>query len=265
MTSTIGPLLVQAANNNWVFLARRLKITRYGVISLRSKNGSSFALNPPVKAATNMKSWFDTVRDDNETEGGDYWIRGLLQLYEADQRLYYIGCNNCFTKIDVDPGVTYDCHFCEKKVVFCIRPLVIMSVTDDTGSSDVVVVGSVAERIMQTTTDQIAELKKMGQPYDLNSVRTDFENKIFLMLLRRGSGKKAGIQRRPLLVAYYDETSTDKGQVTNNALSRLKRQMNKLAIGLESSSAKRQLTMTPANNNTPTRNLMLREAHKRQL
>ncbi|GAA0164428.1 hypothetical protein LIER_20068 [Lithospermum erythrorhizon] len=156
MTSTMGPLLVQAVNNNSVLLARRLKITRYGVISLLAKNGSLFALNPPVEAATNMKSWFDTVRDDvlsllfegqpmsnycdliydgsmkantvadlqNETQGSDYWIRGLLQLYEADQRLYYTG------------------------FVSCIRPLVTMLVTDDTGSSDVVAVGSVDERIM---------------------------------------------------------------------------------------------------------------------
>ncbi|GAA0164429.1 hypothetical protein LIER_20069 [Lithospermum erythrorhizon] len=87
-------------------------------------------------------------------------------------------------------------------------------------------------------------------PYEFNYVRADFENKTFLMLLCRGSGKKTGIQRRPLLMAYYDETSTDKDKVTNNALSPLKRQMKELAIGPESSSAKRQLTMTPANNNT---------------
>ncbi|GAA0164198.1 hypothetical protein LIER_39737 [Lithospermum erythrorhizon] len=148
MTSTRAPLLVQATNNNAVLLARRLKITRYGVISLRAKNSSSFPLNPPVESATNMKSWFDTVKDDvlpqllkgqpvtnyrdlvyegnmkvntvvelaNETEGGDYWIRGFLQIYKTYQKLYYIGYSDCFTKIDVDPGVTYDCHFCEKKL-----------------------------------------------------------------------------------------------------------------------------------------------------
>ncbi|GAA0158501.1 hypothetical protein LIER_15509 [Lithospermum erythrorhizon] len=64
MTSTIAPLLVEAANKNAVLLARRLKITRYGVVSLRAKNSTSFALNPPVESASNMKSWFDTVRND---------------------------------------------------------------------------------------------------------------------------------------------------------------------------------------------------------
>ncbi|GAA0155223.1 hypothetical protein LIER_12999 [Lithospermum erythrorhizon] len=124
-----------------------------------------------------------------------------------------------------------------------------MSIRDDSGASEVVAVGSVAERIMQTTTEQITELKKMGQIYDLNSVQADFEDKIFLTLLRRGSGKKARIQRRPLLVAYYDETSADKGKATDNTLSPLKRQLNQMAIASESTS-KRQLMMTPADENT---------------
>ncbi|GAA0154715.1 hypothetical protein LIER_12618 [Lithospermum erythrorhizon] len=78
---------------------------------------------------------------------------------------------------------------------------------------------------MQTTAEQIIELKKMGQTYDLTSVKVDFEDKMFLMLLRQGSGKKARIQRRLLLVAYNDETSVDKGKATDNAFSPLKRQL----------------------------------------
>ncbi|GAA0147618.1 hypothetical protein LIER_07274 [Lithospermum erythrorhizon] len=167
---TIAPLLVEAANNNTILLSRRLKITRYGVLSLRSKIGTLFAINLPVESAMHMKSWFNTVRDDvlpqllegksiskyrdlvydgsmkihtvselqNETEVGDYWIRGFLQIYDSDQKLYYIGC-----------------------VVSCMRSIVIMSITDNSGSSEVVAVGNVAERIMQTTPERISELRKM--------------------------------------------------------------------------------------------------------
>ncbi|GAA0158572.1 hypothetical protein LIER_38684 [Lithospermum erythrorhizon] len=68
------------------------------------------------------------------------------------------------------------------------------------------------------------------------------------MLLRRGSREKAGIQRRSLLVAYYDETSAD-SKIIDNTLSPLKRQLNQIAIASESTS-KRQLMMTPADKNT---------------
>ncbi|GAA0138452.1 transporter [Lithospermum erythrorhizon] len=98
-----------------------------------------------------------------------------------------------------------------------------MSVTDDTGCLEVVAIGKVAERIMQTTPEHINELKKIGETYDLNSIKTDFENKMFLMLLHQSTGKRSGIQRQPLLVAYYDKGS-------HNTLSPLKRQMNQMAI-----------------------------------
>ncbi|GAA0176588.1 hypothetical protein LIER_42100 [Lithospermum erythrorhizon] len=68
---------------------------------------------------------------------------------------------------------------------------------------------------------------------------------MFLMLLHQSAGKKAGIQRRPLLEAYYNETSDEKGKSTDNTLSPLKRQMNQMEIDPESSS-KRQLTMMPS-------------------
>ncbi|GAA0160398.1 hypothetical protein LIER_16961 [Lithospermum erythrorhizon] len=51
---------------------------------------------------------------------------------------------------------------------------------------------------------QVAEIP-LNQSYDLNSIRAEFENKIFLMLLRWSSGKKYAIPGRPLLLAYYDE------------------------------------------------------------
>ncbi|GAA0158502.1 hypothetical protein LIER_15510 [Lithospermum erythrorhizon] len=106
------------------------------------------------------------------------------------------------------------------------RPIVIMSVTDDTGCLEVVAVGKVVERIMQSTPEHINELQKIGETYDLNSIKIDFENKIFLMLLHQSNGKRSRMQRRPLLVTYYDEGS-------HNMLFPLKRQMNQMAISPE--------------------------------
>ncbi|GAA0153703.1 hypothetical protein LIER_11875 [Lithospermum erythrorhizon] len=122
-----------------------------------------------------------------------------------------------------------------------------MSITDNSGSLEAVVVGKVAERIMQTTPERISELAKMGETYNLSSVRSDFENKMFLMLLYQSAGKKAGIQRRPLLEAYYNETSNDKGKSTDNTLSPLKRQMNQMEIDPDSAVIQNPETGTQSN------------------
>ncbi|GAA0174729.1 hypothetical protein LIER_28062 [Lithospermum erythrorhizon] len=67
MILAIGPTLVEAANTNAVVVAKRLKATRYKVVSLRSKNSSSFAVNPPIEAARNLKTWCDSMRETELT------------------------------------------------------------------------------------------------------------------------------------------------------------------------------------------------------
>ncbi|GAA0167262.1 DNA helicase [Lithospermum erythrorhizon] len=65
LTSTIGPYLMEASRNYEVVVAKRLKVTRsrYGVITVRGKNSSSFAVDPPIEAASGLKSWFDSMRE----------------------------------------------------------------------------------------------------------------------------------------------------------------------------------------------------------
>ncbi|GAA0164741.1 hypothetical protein LIER_20302 [Lithospermum erythrorhizon] len=132
----------------------------------------------------------------NTTECRDYWIRGFLQIYKEDQKLFYVGCSNYFSKINISDGIHYTCLLCKKEVVFRLREIVIMSVEDLIGSIEVVATGNVADQILQMTTSQIMELIKLGEAYDLNNIRADFQNKIFLMLLRRIYIRKFDTQRR---------------------------------------------------------------------
>ncbi|GAA0156521.1 hypothetical protein LIER_38284 [Lithospermum erythrorhizon] len=277
LTSSVGPSLVAASRNHNIVVAKRLKITRtrYGVTSVRAKNSSSFAVDPPVEGATYLKSWFDTVRDaelpqlledksiltyrdmvragsirtytvaeiQNSTECRDYWIRGLLQLHEEDQKLFYVGCSNCFSKINISDGVQYTCLLCKKEVVSRLRPIVIMSIEDLTGSMEAVATGNVAEQIIQTTSSQIVELMKLGQTYDLHSIKTEFQNKTFLMLLRRTYARRFDAQRRLLLAAYFDEPHS---QIASQSLT--PDDTSSSAFPLTSPSAKRtpqEISMSP--------------------
>ncbi|GAA0174728.1 hypothetical protein LIER_28061 [Lithospermum erythrorhizon] len=97
----------------------------------------------------------------NPSESGDYWVRGFLQLSEQNQKLYYIGCSNCFSKINVEAGICYTCALCNKEVISCLRPIVIMSVTDYTGSMEVVSIQNIADQILQATPTKISELQNL--------------------------------------------------------------------------------------------------------
>ncbi|GAA0166259.1 hypothetical protein LIER_40155 [Lithospermum erythrorhizon] len=133
--------------------------------SVRAKNSSSLAVDPPVEGAADLKSWVDTLK------------------FKIQQSVETIGLEEVVSHL----------------------PIVIMSIEDLTGSMETVATGNVAEKIIQTTSSQIAELMKLGQAYDLHGIKTEFQNKMFLMLLRQTYARRFDAQSHLLLAAYFDE------------------------------------------------------------
>ncbi|GAA0158820.1 hypothetical protein LIER_38729 [Lithospermum erythrorhizon] len=64
--------------------------------------------------------------------GVDYWVRGSLLLINTDQQLYYVACGNCKTKVRNDVGEEYLYFICNEKVIATLRPIVVLSVADQT-------------------------------------------------------------------------------------------------------------------------------------
>ncbi|GAA0150646.1 hypothetical protein LIER_09539 [Lithospermum erythrorhizon] len=86
-----------------------------------------------------------------------------------------------------------------------------MTATDQSVVEQVVAIEEVAERILQTTAEDMARLHNMGEKLELDSIKVTFQGKTYLMMLRRTFGKNAENQRRLLLLSYYeDPTSTTK-------------------------------------------------------
>ncbi|GAA0173222.1 hypothetical protein LIER_26881 [Lithospermum erythrorhizon] len=112
------------------------------------------------------------------TKPGDYWIRAFLQIHEEEQKLYYLACSNCFSKISAhQEGIAYTCYNCDKEVTVVPRMLVVISTSDGTGTVKITAIGSIAERILQTTAINISKLSNLGEHYDLNSIRSEFHKK----------------------------------------------------------------------------------------
>ncbi|GAA0159641.1 hypothetical protein LIER_16367 [Lithospermum erythrorhizon] len=241
MTDIQGPVLMEAMNSRAAVVAKRLSFTKYNGISLASKNSSSFIINPPIEEALNLKSWIESKTDEeiqamlvdqtvtqskqrvdegsepiytvaelqNITKPGDYWMRGFLQIHEEEQKLYYLACSNCFSKISAHKeGISYECYNCNKEVTAVPRSLVVMSASDGTGMIKIAAIGSIADKILQTTAVNISRLSNLDQYYDLDTIISDFNEKVFLMLLRRSFGKQNEHQRKMLLVGYFDDTNS---------------------------------------------------------
>ncbi|GAA0139218.1 hypothetical protein LIER_35048 [Lithospermum erythrorhizon] len=180
---------------------------------------------------------------DNLLESGDYWVKGFLQLSEEHQKLFYVGCSNCHSKIDIeDIGIHYECHVCNKNVVTTLRPFVVLSIIDHTSTAKPIAMGDVAETILQNSISNTAKLTKLGLDYDLQSIRSELDGRQFMMFLRHSSNANNE--------AIQESTLSDQPEIIESlsSLSPLKRQMNQMSIDT-GTKAKRQLTYIFENKN----------------
>ncbi|GAA0166115.1 hypothetical protein LIER_40124 [Lithospermum erythrorhizon] len=192
-------------------------------------------------------------KSDRRTAGGR----------KKEQMVYCINeSTNCNSKTSTnEEGVEYTCNICLKKATTVARPVIVMVITDQIdqmNSIKVLAVDNVAEQILQTTAGNIFRLSKMGQNYDVNTIRSELHGKVFLMLLRSTFGQQNERQRKMLLIAFYDETGsaddqdverTSKGKFVvstqSSPLLPLKCQMSAITLAPELS-IKKKLVM-PAN------------------
>ncbi|KAG9148757.1 hypothetical protein Leryth_013433 [Lithospermum erythrorhizon] len=140
-----------------------------------------------------------------EEECGDFLTRAYMQISLDDRKLYYIGCNSCFAKVNSSAGIDYTCMLCLKNVTSSMRLVVAVDVFDGTGRVIAGAIEFVVEQILKTTTAQLSQLLKLGVKYNLDPIRAELENKKFLDLLRRTYSRKLGGARRLLLVAFFDD------------------------------------------------------------
>ncbi|GAA0183194.1 hypothetical protein LIER_30655 [Lithospermum erythrorhizon] len=173
-----GPALIEAANTLSVVIGKRLSLGTYHELATSLKIWPDFRLNQdelqelltaqPLSISRGLIAEGDLkIRIIDEinsmTKYGEYWVRGFLQISEEDQKLYYIGCNNCNSKISAsEEGIKYTCYACRKEVLTTARPLVFMSM----------------RVILQTNASDLLRLMNMGQKYDLDTLRLDFQDSL---------------------------------------------------------------------------------------
>ncbi|GAA0139170.1 hypothetical protein LIER_00773 [Lithospermum erythrorhizon] len=232
-------------------------------------------VDPPLCDVSALKSWFDTVREmelpallddysiafakdlvdrnivrkysvgeiQTGDQCGDFWTRSFLQLTPGEQSLYYIGCGNCFTKVNAEAGVEYHCLLCDKDVMSTIRPRVSVDAYDHSGRVTAGVIEMVAEQILNCTATQLKTFVLKGVEYDLEPVRVEFHDKIYLVLLQIDTGSLY----TPTNVLPVELTPSKTDNITEGAIeiSPLKRQLESVTIKTGSPVKKALLKDTP--------------------
>ncbi|GAA0160264.1 hypothetical protein LIER_39009 [Lithospermum erythrorhizon] len=232
MIDSVGHVLVEAARSNSVIIAKRLAIKSFQATEqlkawFRSLSDSEIEKFKNKNTTRQTKEFVVTGKMTTHTvaevttqlPGDDYWVRGSLLLTNTDQQLYYFACGNCKTKVRNDAGEEYVCFICKEKVIATPRPIVVLSVADQTSTTKVVALEKVAEQILETTTEDMLRLIEMGQNLELASIKAALEDKFFLMFLRCSFGTNSDTRRRLLLLAYFDDSTSNTPAPPNSPTS----------------------------------------------
>ncbi|GAA0142413.1 hypothetical protein LIER_03319 [Lithospermum erythrorhizon] len=183
-------------------------ITTVGV-SLSASNSTSFTIDAPLERVLALKLWFDSVRE-MELPGllDDYSIafakdlvdRNLVRRYSiGDILAAEQGLLDTFVPAADPLGTTLD-------VIARIRPLVSMDVFDHSGNITAGAIESVAEQILRCDVSELRRSITKGTGYDLDPLKTNFDDKMYPLLLRCTYNRRSVTQKHLLLVAYFDDT-----------------------------------------------------------
>ncbi|GAA0147926.1 hypothetical protein LIER_36614 [Lithospermum erythrorhizon] len=260
MIDSMGHVLVEVVRSNSVIVAKRLAIKSFQATeqlkawfrSLSDSEIEKFKSNNTTRqtkelVVTGKMTTHIVAEVTTQLPGGDYWVTGSLLLTDTDQQLYYVACGNCNTKLRNDAGEEYVCFICKEKVIATLRPIVVLSAADQTSTTKAVALEKVAEQILQTTREDMLRLIEMGQKLELASIKAGLEDKRFLMFLSYSFGTSSDTWRRLLLLAYFDDStsntpappnsptsgSSSKTNETELPISPLKRQMSEFSINSE--------------------------------
>ncbi|KAG9150919.1 hypothetical protein Leryth_003049 [Lithospermum erythrorhizon] len=202
-------------------------------------------VDPPLCDVSALKSWFDTVREmELPALLDDYSIAFAKDLVDRNiVRKYSVGEIQTGDQVNAEAGVEYHCLLCDKDVMSTIRPRVSVDAYDHSGRVTAGVIEMVAEQILNCTATQLKTFVLKGVEYDLEPVRVEFHDKIYLVLLQIDTGSLY----TPTNVLPVELTPSKTDNITEGAIeiSPLKRQLESVTIKTGSPVKKALLKDTP--------------------
>ncbi|VFQ71331.1 unnamed protein product [Cuscuta campestris] len=164
-------------------IARRIAATSFKGLSLTTRSNSSIELNPvipptssldewkssntaAIEHAIEMNKWMDPLslfakpediqttpisevaRTENEEDV--HWVEGQLQVLEAGDITFYIGCSSCNRKLNYIEGINFKCIFCgdpEAKTIKRFR--ILAEIKDELSALQVTLFTDTLEKIVR--------------------------------------------------------------------------------------------------------------------
>ncbi|KGN63732.1 replication protein A 70 kDa DNA-binding subunit B [Cucumis sativus] len=197
LATTVGQELLDIADQSPIIALKYLRVGDFQGVSLSTISRSSITINPDIKEAHDLRSWYDSEGKavsmssvssglspstksgsrsmysdrislshilENKSLGEEkptfFSIRAYVSFIKPDQTMWYRACKTCNKKVTEAIGSGYWCDNCQKNDEECsLRYIMVVRVSDASGEAWVSTFNEEAERIMGCSADELDQLK----------------------------------------------------------------------------------------------------------
>ncbi|KAL5570070.1 hypothetical protein UlMin_026645 [Ulmus minor] len=176
-------VIVKNIKSKPIIAAYRIRIVSFNGGSMSTKGSSTFVINPNIPEATRLKSWcvdnkaeleqltlkksyvgssssairapapheIIEVKDIQclEEKQTTFWLQAKISIPHLNQKYWYMACNKCYRRTNIDYKQTFDCvHCAEKQARAMPRCLLEVQLSDKTGALIATLFGENAEKFI---------------------------------------------------------------------------------------------------------------------
>ncbi|KAL5561843.1 hypothetical protein UlMin_031590 [Ulmus minor] len=166
-----------------IIAAYRIRIVSFNDGSMSTKGSSTFVINPDILEATKLRSWcidneaeleqltlkksyvgssssaikappsheIIEVKDIQSLEEKQttFWLQAKISIPHSNQKYWYMACNKCYRRTNIDYKQIFDCvHCAEKQATAMPRCLLEVQLSDKTGALIATLFGENAEKFI---------------------------------------------------------------------------------------------------------------------
>ncbi|KAL5581401.1 hypothetical protein UlMin_013843 [Ulmus minor] len=190
--------IVKNIKSKPIIAAYRIRIVSFNGGSMSTKGSSTFVINPDIPEATILKSWFAynktqleqltlkksyvgsssaaikapasheiiEVKDIQflEEKQTTFWLQSKISIPHLNQKYWYMACNKCYRRTNIDYKQTFDCvHCAEKQAIAMPRCVLEVQLSDKTGALIATLFGQNAEKFICCSAETLMENSSQKQ------------------------------------------------------------------------------------------------------
>ncbi|XP_023530839.1 replication protein A 70 kDa DNA-binding subunit B [Cucurbita pepo subsp. pepo] len=197
LATTVGQELLDIADQSPIIALKYLRVGDFQGVSLSTISRSSILINPDIKEAHQLRSWYDSEGKaismasvssgmspssksgsrsmytdrvslshilQNKSLGEEkpmfFSIRAYVSFIKPDQTMWYRACKTCNKKVTDAIGSGYWCESCQKNDEECsLRYIMVVRVSDASCEAWLSTFNAEAERIVGCTAEELDGLK----------------------------------------------------------------------------------------------------------